>query len=209
MLNVLGTPGTTYTINFEVRGVTGGKVYAGGALRSTATTVNETNTGTPNDGWYIGGSPTVSLWNTYELHVTPPVSSPPARAESLRGPNGATENVYYFNAFSPTAMAGTSPSMDGRHETVWMGFTASFPVMAGGRLNFVIHDSNCNGQQNCGQNVESQAASAAAMCTNPRTVSLAGLSPAPPPALQVPPYTQTNGFHPQWLFFDVKTVTTP
>jgi hypothetical protein len=201
-MNVMGGAGKVYTVNFEVRGVTGGKSYTGGVLRSTAASVNETNAGTANDGWYIGGTPTDSKWNTYELHVTPAVPAPAARPESLTGPNGATENIYYFNAFSPTVLTQNVP-MDARHETVFMGFRASFPVMAGGRLTFVIHDSNCLGQQNCGQTTETQTA-----CSAPRAISLAGMSPQPPSTF-VQPYTQSNQFHPQWLFFDVTSVTTP
>jgi hypothetical protein len=187
--NVGGTAGTKYTINFEVRGVAGGKYYTTGMQR-TSTGFSEADTAM-NDGWYEGGTPTESLWNTYEIHVDPPVT-------------GAA-NIYYLNGFP------SSTGFDGRHETLVMKFTASFPVMGGGTIKMILHDSNCRGQQNCGQTVEGQTT-----CTSPRTVSLDGMTPqltqtaatAAGIASLTQPFTQ-DGFHPQWLYFDVKTVTSP
>src|SRR5439155_20276328 len=51
-----GVMGQKYMINFETRGVIGGKEYTGGMRQSTATTFNQTG----NDGWRIGGLPTDS-----------------------------------------------------------------------------------------------------------------------------------------------------
>jgi hypothetical protein len=182
-----GTTGTKYTINFEVRGVAGGKCYTGGTPRATALGPDPEGP-TGNDGWYVGGTPIVSKWNTYEIHVTPPVPGAVMSANN--------DNVYYLNSFPSTS------AFCERHETFVMKYMASFPVVGGGSIKMVIHDSNCLGQQNCG------APDSQPMCTSPRTVDLAGMSPQPasPPSAQ--PYTQ-NGFHPQWLLFDVKTVTSP
>jgi hypothetical protein len=189
-LAVGGTTGTRYTINFEVRGVAGGKYYVNGTRDPQRPTILSEGAAA-NDGWYVGGTPNTGLWNTYEIHVTPPV---PGAALSA-----ANDNVYYMNWFPTTSGLG-----DGRHETMVWGFTASFPVLGGGTITMVIHDSNCNGQQNCGQTVEGQN-----VCSAPRAVDLTGMSPPPPASfVQQPAFTQ-NGFHPQWLFFDVKTVTSP
>jgi hypothetical protein len=176
-----GTSGTKYTINFEVRGVLGTKCYQGGTPAST-TLISDVEGSTGNNGWYVGGTPIESLWNTYEIHVSPAVT-------------GAA-NVYYLNAF---------PNNSGyceKHETFVMKYTASFPVLGGGTITLTIHDSNCLGQQNCG------APDSQPTCASPRSVDLTGMSPAPPSTFSQP-YVQSNGFHPQWVFFDVKTVTSP
>jgi len=174
-LTVAGTPGTKYMINFHVRGVTGGKFYTGGTLRATTYTDGPAG----NDGWYEGGTPTDSKWNTYEIHVDPAVPG--------------AKNVYYMNAF-PTASG-----YDGRHETFVMKFNASFPVLGGGKITFVIHDSNCLGQQNCGQNLDST-------CTAPRSVDLNGMSPAATFAQPVVNNVAGGTWHPQWLYFDILSV---
>jgi len=176
-LTVAGTPGTKYMINFHVRGVAGGKFYTGGTI---AAPTGYTESG-PNNGWYEGGTPTDSKWNTYEIHVDPPVSG--------------AKNVYYLNAFPTASM------FDGLHETFYMKYNASFPVLGGGTMTLVIHDSNCLGQQNCGGNRDSD-------CTMPRTIDLSGMSPPPPSPFAQPRVNDVDGkqYHPQWLFFDVTSV---
>jgi hypothetical protein len=202
-----GTPGVKYTINFEVRGVVGGKNYNNGTRRSTVQTpVEDLDTG--NDGWYVGGVPTDTKWNTYEIHVTPPVTGQLVNTQALTCPTGVKcptppDNVYYANAI----LGG-----DGTHETYPVKFSASFPVLGGGTITLVMHDSNSLGQQNCGNN-----SSASALCSNPgpRIMSLSGLTPPPTPLSPISasqPYSQPAGtalFYPQWLAFDVKSVTQP
>ena len=175
-----GTPGTKYTITFEVRGVAGTRCYTGGTPAvPTLSPDPEVN----NNGWYVGGTPTTdSHWNSYEIHVTPPV------------PGAA--NAYYMNAF---------PNTQGfceKHETFPLRYMASFPVMGGGTIKMTIHDSNCLAQQNCGGPNNQPT------CKSPRTIDLTGMSPQPPSTF-AQPYVQTNAFHPQWLFFNVKSVTSP
>jgi hypothetical protein len=191
-----GTAGTKYVINFEARGVTGGKTYNGGTRQTTATTYNETGN---NDGWYVGGTPTPSKWNTYEIHVSPPVTGQPVNAAGVGGTTCPTcpkgpDNVYYTNAI---------PQADGIHETFPIKFKASFPVMGGGTITLVIHDSNCLGQQNCGPNKDPNA-----MCSDPRTIDISGMLPQPSSFNQ--PYTEDHApdpWHPQWLLFDIQSIT--
>lgn len=189
-----GTAGTKYTINFEVRGVTGGKTYNGGTRQSTDAAFNQTS----NDGWYVGGLPTATKWNTYEIHVTPPVPGQPVNNQALTcdGCPKGPDNVYYTNSLTGGA--------DGTHETFPIKISASFPVLGGGTITLVIHDSNCLAQQNCGSNVDPQA-----MCEAPRTMDLTGLGATPPAGFKQP-YSQAhtpNAWYPQWLLFDVKSVT--
>jgi hypothetical protein len=44
-----------------------------------------------------------------------------------------------------------------------------------------------------------------------RTIDLSGLSPQPPASFHQPPTNQIGNmtYYPQWLFFDVKTITSP
>jgi hypothetical protein len=192
-----GTPGTKYMINFEARGVTGGKEYTGGMRQSTATTFNQTG----NDGWRVGGLPTDSKWNTYEIHVSPPVPGQPLNMQKLTctGCPQGMDNVYYTNSV---------PNTDGVHETFPMKFTASFPVLGGGTITLVIHDSNCLGQQNCGPDPDANAMCVQPAPGGPRTIDISGMTPQPMNFVQ--PYQQANTpnpWYPQWLLFDVKTVT--
>jgi hypothetical protein len=191
-----GTPGTKYMINFEARGVTGGKTYNGGTRQSTDQNFNQTG----NDGWYAGGTPTVSHWNTYEIHVSPPVPGVPVNNQALTcaGCPTTPDNVYYTNSLNGMA--------DGLHETFPIKISASFPVLGGGTITLLIHDSNCLAQQNCGPNPDQ-----AAMCDMPRTMDLTGLTTQPPAGFKQP-YTQAhtpNPWYPQWLLFNVKSVTQP
>ncbi|MES1177577.1 MAG: hypothetical protein ABUL62_24855 [Myxococcales bacterium] len=191
-----GTAGTKYLLNLEFRGVTGGKNYNGGTRQSTSTTISQT----ANDGWYVGGLPTATKWNTYEIHVTPPVPGVAVNNQALTCPNCPTppDNVYYTNSILGNA--------DGTHETFPIKINASFPVLGGGTITLIIHDSNCLGQQNCGSSTDPNA-----MCTDPRTIDLSGMAPAPPASF-AQPFKQThtpNPWYPQWLFVDVKSVTQP
>jgi hypothetical protein len=179
-LNVKGTPGTPYTVNFEVRGVVGTRCYSGG----TAAYTGVPSVDGPNNTWYVGGvQANNSIWSTYELHVSPPV---PGEA-----------NVYFFNAFP------SNPSWCEKEATYQVGYTASFKVLGGGTMKFTIHDANCMTQQNCGGN------DSATTCDAPRTIDLSGMSPAA--SFGQPPVSSVSGstYYPQWLYFDVKSVTSP
>ncbi|HEX6766874.1 MAG TPA: hypothetical protein VF103_15370, partial [Polyangiaceae bacterium] len=179
---VMGTMGRNYRINFEVRGITGGKNYTGGTRATDATPFNEA-AGAINNGWWVGGTPTDSLWNTYEVRVT--------------GPAPFMATTYYTNGF-PT---GTG---DGWHGTVPIKIINSFVVAGRGNVELVIHDSNCQGQQNCGPTGDTKTNCTAA--PGPRTIDLNGMDPMPANFSQ--PYTQSNNMlHPQWLLWDVKSIT--
>jgi len=187
-----GTSGTQYTINFEVRGILGTKCYTGGKARTPGLSASPE---VSNDGWYEGGSPVPSKWNTYEIHVKPAVGT------TNLNPRDQTENIYYLNAFPYPPITIGKDTWCEMHETFPMKYTASFPVMGGGTITLTLHDSNCLGQMNCG------GPDLQTSCANPRTMDLTGMSPQPASFTQ--PYKQSNGFYPQWVLFDVKTVTSP
>lgn len=58
---LIAAPGTSYDVTFRIRGVVEGKVYDSGT----------------NDGanWQIGGSPSDSVWNVYELTISSPAQT--------------------------------------------------------------------------------------------------------------------------------------
>jgi hypothetical protein len=184
MLTVGGTAGQRYTVNINVRGVAGTRCYTGGTPASTAV---PSETG-PNNTWYVGGAQfNNSIWNTYEIHVNPPV------------PNAA--NLYFANAFPNT---GTWCQREATYE---VRYNASFPVMGGGTITFTIHDTNCRTLGNCGA-----SANTTNVCdpTLARTIDMSGVSPAAtnfgqPRAVSL---GGTNYFV-QWLWIDVTSVTSP
>jgi hypothetical protein len=190
-----GTAGTPYTISFEIRGVLGSKCYSGGTRRAGDAPPAGWNAETNTDGWYEGGTPATGLWNTYEIHVTPPVLT---ETKSLSADK--SENVYYLNSM-PSTMGVTWCEV---HETFPIQYKASFPVLGGGTIKFVLHDSNCKGQQNCGGPTP-------ANCTTAhRTVDLTGMpTPLQTPPSPQQPYKDSNGHYPQWALFDVTSVTSP
>jgi hypothetical protein len=190
-----GTAGTPYTINFEIRGVLGSKCYSGGTRRAGDAPPAGWNAETNTDGWYEGGTPATGLWNTYEIHVTPPVLT---ETKSLSADK--SENIYYLNSM-PSTMGVTWCEV---HETFPMVYKASFPVLGGGTIKFVLHDSNCKGQQNCGGPTP-------ANCTTAhRTVDLTGMpTPLQTPPSPQQPYIDSNKHYPQWALFDVTSVTSP
>jgi hypothetical protein len=182
-LNVKGTTGTTYTITFDVRGVAGTRCYTNGTPAVPNMTPNANG---PNNTWYVGGAQANnSIWNTYELHVTPPV---PGEA-----------NVYFLNAF-PSGSVWCE-----KEASYQIGYTASFKVLGGGSMKFTIHDANCLAQQNCGPDDSATTTT----CAAPRTVDLSGMTPAA--TFTQPPKNSVSGntYYPQWLYFDVKSVTSP
>jgi hypothetical protein len=182
-LAVKGTTNQPYTINFNVRGVVGTRCYTGGTPASTATP----NPSGPNNTWYVGGQQfNDSIWNTMEIHVTPPV------------PNAA--NVYYANSFPNVS------NWCQKEATYEARYNASFQVMGGGTLTFVIHDSNCRTLSNCGA-VENQAT---CDTTASRIIDMSGLNP--PATNFAQPRTASLGgttYYIQWVWFDVTSVTSP
>jgi hypothetical protein len=182
VLNVKGTTGTEYTVTIEVRGVLGTRCYTGGTPAVANLTPSATG---PNNTWYVGGvQANNSIWNTYELHIAPPVTD-------------AAANVYYFNAFP------SNPNWCEKEASYQIGYTASFKVLGGGTMTFTIHDANCMVQQNCGGD------DTATTCSAPRTIDLSGMTP--PATFTQPPTNSVNGttYYPQWLYFDVTSVTSP
>jgi len=188
--NVGGTTGKKYTINMAVRGVVGTRCYTGGTPGSTAA---GSGTG-QNNTWYAGGVQAGdSIWNTMELRIMPKVTGQTNQGNSAY-------DIYYTNSFQ-----NTGNNWCQKEATYETRFTASFPVMGGGTITPVVHDSNCRTLQNCGA-VENQT-----QCdTNAaRKIDMSGLNPAAP-ANFTQPRTGTlnaNTYYLQWVWIDVTSVT--
>jgi hypothetical protein len=193
---VHGTMGMKYTINFDVRGVAGARCYQNGTPASTAA---PSTTG-PNNSWYVGGVQAGdSIWNTYELRVQNPAVNGKDTCYSADASKSYPCDIYFFNGFP------SNPNWCGKEATYQIQYSASFQVMGNSTMEFRIHDSNCQAQQNCGPNDQSTT------CDAPRTIDLSGLMPQPNPALHQPvsQVIGTTTFYPQWLYFVVPSITSP
>jgi hypothetical protein len=190
VFNVGGTPGQKYTVNISVRGVVGTRCYTGGTPGSTAA---GNGTG-PNNTWYAGGKQTGdSIWNTMELRVMPKVTGQANQTNSAY-------DIYFTNSFQ-----NSGNNWCQKEATYETKFSASFPVMGGGTITPVVHDSNCRTLQNCGA-VENQT-----QCdTNAaRKIDMSGLTPAAPTSFTQPRTGTLNGstYYLQWVWIDVTSVT--
>lgn len=181
---VNGEAGKKYLLNLDVRGVVGSRCYQGGMRRSTA----EINLDGPNDALYVGGTPGgEGWWNTYEIHV----ENPQVAGEA---------NDFYLNAFEQV-YNNTDYEKCNAHESYEINYKFDLPVMGDSTVRFRLHDNNGNGQMNCGLGSDTDP------CLAPRTVDLSGMTPAA--TFSQPPINQagTDTFYPQWVYFDVVSVT--
>lgn len=178
-----GTPGTVYDVTFRIRGVVEVTSYIGGTRAGAASVLT-----TPRNLFQVGGTPQQNNggpsfdYNTYELDVSPPVAS-------------AAANVYFLNSVTvaQNPHASGSPTT---HLTFDIDYTATIKVQGGGKVTLKVTDSNCTQVQNCGPTTGNS-------CLAPRTVSLAGATPAAPSFAQ--PF-QSGNYYGQWVFFDVTDV---
>jgi hypothetical protein len=171
---VKGDPGQIYEIDLTVRGIVEAKNYAGGRRRAPALDPSDRG----GDAWYEGGTVPGSHYNTYELHVTPPVPGAP--------------NDYYLNAGDGSPEGHMSWALD---------YRAAIRAAGGATLAFRSFDSNCHQIMNCGPGVGSPATG----CRAPRVLDLADAVP-PPPATFAQPPRNAQGAPGQWLFIDVTAV---
>jgi len=185
VIDVKGVANQSYTINIEVRGVLGTRCYVNGKRASTAAISNDGD----NNWWYEGGTygNATGWWNSYELRVTPAVSGAPS--------------VYYLNGSAEGTMSGGDCE---REASYLVKYKASFKALGGGKITLRLHDQNCSAQQNCGSDTQGGTT------CSPRTVNMTGLSVPPPANFVQPPSNQlAKLYYPQWVIFDVLSVTTP
>jgi hypothetical protein len=177
-----GDSATTYAVTFNVRGVVEAYAYVGGTRAGGTASIS-----TGGSLFCSGGTQEPSGngndYNTYELDVSPAVT-------------GET-NVYYLNSVISSENPHTSSTT--QHLTFPINYSATIKVKGGGTITFKSYDSNCRSVQNCGPTQGNK-------CQAPRTVSLAGVTPAAPTDFSQP-FQAPTGFYGQWVYFDVTGVT--
>jgi hypothetical protein len=178
---IMGTPGAIYELTIRVRGIVEVKNYSGGMRRATGAMDASAQGG---DFLYVGGTAPNSTYNTYELHVLNANDMP------ATGTGAAVD--YYLNGRDGSAEA---------HQSFALNYTATIPVVGGGKLRFRVFDSNCRQIMNCGPGTGSN------MCTAPRNLTLTGSDP-PPPTSFTQPFVGSapGGATGQWVFIDVLSV---
>ena len=182
---IKGTTGAIYSMTFNVRGVVEAYAYVGGTRAAGTASVSQRAT---NGGLFCSGgtqepSGSGNDYNTYELDVSPAVAG--------------EANVYYLNSVISSENPHTSSAT--QHLTFDINYNATIKVTGGGTLTFKTYDSNCKEVQNCGPTQGNQ-------CQAPRTVSLAGVTPAAPTSF-TQPFQMPTGAYGQWVYFDVTGVT--
>ncbi len=124
-----GEAGKMYSVTIKVNGIVEGKYYQGGMRRDGAN-YDDANSATGGDAWHVGGSPIESSYNVYKLSVFQPDGTTPVQH-------------YYLNSY---------PQMSGfeSHQTVAIGYEATFDVPGQGVIKYLNQDSNCRAINNCG-----------------------------------------------------------
>jgi hypothetical protein len=172
-LELGGETGTVYDLTVHVYGVVEPRPYQGGERRAG-----------PNfdvnglDFWHAGGViPAVTgTYNTYELHVEPPVSGAP--------------NVYYLNS-----RTGTDEQL-----LIRLDYEATFPVQGAGTVRFRSSDSNCRQITNCRTN------DCGPLNPKPLEVASVRNADPPPMAFTQPYQSGANVGLGQWVYVDVVDV---
>jgi hypothetical protein len=177
-----GDSGSTYNLTFRVRGIVEAYNYVGGTRDAGDASI------TKNPDLFLRGGAAQpagasgSDYDVYELDVSPAVPNSP--------------NTYFLNSVTNAENPHTSGTT--LHLSFAIDYTKTIPVMGGGTITVKQYDSNCKSVMNCGP-------VAGNSCAAPRKIDLSGASPAPSSFTQ--PYQMPTGAYPQWLFFDVTSVT--
>jgi hypothetical protein len=180
-IQAMGTPGQQYTVHYAVRGALALRCYEGGT--PMATTPDAAGI---NESLYSGGMPSGdSTVNTIELAVSPAVETEAA-------------NNYFLNGIpSDSAMCDTGITYD-------VGYEGSFVIMGDSKVTLTAMFPDCTALQNCG----ADAASCAPRTVNVDDVEVRASSPQPVNDVFFINDEQVD-LYPQWLVFDIQSITTP
>jgi hypothetical protein len=139
-------------------------------------------TGT-NNTFYAGGMPFMdSPINTYQLAITPAVT-------------GEATSKYFLNGL---------PDSSGKCDekiTYMVSFKNKIVIMGDSTITLSNHLPDCQALQNCG-------ADATGDCM-PRTVDVSGIEVHASPYQPVADIFNDTTFYPQWMTFDVQSITSP
>lgn len=175
----MGTPGQQYTINFELRGALSLRCYADGTPTGMVPDAAGVNQAFYVGGQQFGDSPV----NTVELAVSPMVPE-------------ATASTYFLNGIPSTSdMCDTGITYE-------VAYQASFVIMGDSVVTLSTHASDCAALQNCG------ADPTGAGC-DPRIVNVDGVEVRASPSQPIFDYVNGMELYPQWLVFDIQSITTP
>jgi hypothetical protein len=176
-----GTPGQQYTVHFQVRGALALRCYEGGTTTATAPDAE----GVKNNGFYAGGQasgdgPTLSL------------TVAPAAADAAAG-------KYFLNGI-PSDSGACDQTI-----TYDVGYEGEFVVLGGSTVTLDFLSPDCQALENCGPD-------AAAACAG-RSIDMADFevhaSPSQPVSDVLIVGEDTVEIYPQWMAFDITSVTTP
>jgi hypothetical protein len=154
-----GTKGKTYTVTFQINGISEGKYYSGGT--PDLTTVPAGINSMDLDTFQIGGTAVVSNYNVIKLTVFD--GDPNAAASTAK-----EVDHYYFNSF-PQASGAES------HRTFHLSYSKSIDVPGGGYVQYLAEDSNCHAIDNCGDGDVSDT-----VCNAARGIPHEEANPLPP-----------------------------
>lgn len=174
-----GMANTIYEVTFRVRGVVEGYLYQGGTRDQGMASPTSNPDFFHRGGQLLAEGVDGATYNSYQLDVAPTVPGMPA--------------TYYLNSIP---LSPVDPSVE--HLTFPIDYTKTIRVRGGGSVTFRSADNDCRMIMNCGPTKTT-------MCAAPRTVSLAGASPAPPASF-VQPFRNTDDAYGQWMFIDVTSV---
>jgi len=173
-LQLGGEPGVVYDITIHVYGVVEPRVYQGGVRRAGPNFDPNTT-----DFWYEGGQlpANTGTYNSYEMHVEPPVPGAP--------------NAYFLNSRT----GGDTPFL------IRLDYEATFPVQGGGTIRWRTFDLNCRQITNCNDN------ECGSLGPKPLTQpTVAGANPPPPATFTQPFQSAANAGLGQWIYIDVTAV---
>lgn len=169
-LQLGGEVGTVYDVTVHVYGVVEPRSYQGGVRRAGNNfDVNG------RDFWYEGGviPAATGTYNSFELHVEPPVSGAP--------------NVYYLNSRT----GGDTPLL------IRLDYEATFPIQGGGTIRFRSFDLNCRQITNC------TTTECGPLTPKPVTLDTVDNADPPAMLLTQPYQTGANIGRGQWFYIDV------
>ena len=128
-----GVPGQHYKVTFTFNAIAAAKVYQDGT-RDQGNALPVDFQSVISDTFYRDGSPVVSNAEPWKLTVF--------------DENGAEARHFYMNSFPPTSL---NPNFFGESDrTYLLSYTKSIVVIGGGKVSYLIADSNCQVNDNCG-----------------------------------------------------------
>ncbi len=123
-----GVAGQHYKVTFQFNGLSEAKEYKDGTRDSAA---------------MVPANPEAAIWDTFYRDGTSIPSNYNVMRLSVFDDKGAEARHYYMNSF-PAGGGWES------HRTFLISYTKSIVVVGGGKITYLVQDSNCHAIDNCG-----------------------------------------------------------